>query len=171
MFPVLCITSGRGMPVLYRLSLQYPLCKRRHGTDNTDTVTLCSYITHNMLGKKRFQSTQCVVDVQRVLHNSPVLILEDKLPQFEVTEDQSVVVAMCHSRGYLIEQSGSFVLPQLLAGADERVHVAIASLEEHIGSSLPEQDLQDLVNVLVLAQSKVGRQRLLVSANVKNLQT
>jgi len=161
------------MPVLYRLSLQYPLCKRRHGTDNTDTVTLCSYITYNMLGKKRFQSTQWVVDNTkiRVLQNSPVLILEDKLPQFEVAEDQSVVVAMCHSRGYLIEQSGSFVLPQLLAGADERVHVAIASLEEHIGSSLPEQDLQDLVNVLVLAQSKVGRQRLLVSANVKNLQT
>lgn len=90
--------------------------------------------------------------------NSPVLILEDKLPQFEVTEDQSVVVAMCHSRGYLIEESGCFVLPQLLAGTDKRVHVPIASLKEHIGPGLPEQDLQDLVNVLVLAQGKVGRQ-------------
>lgn len=102
-----------------------------------------------------------IIDAQQrlqFLQNSPVLILEDKLPQFEVTEDQSVVVAMCHSRGYLIEESGSFVLPQLLAGADERVHVAIASLKEHIGSSLPEQDLQDLVNMLVLAQGKVGRQ-------------
>lgn len=92
------------------------------------------------------------------LHNSPVLILEDKLPQFEVTEDQSVVVAMCHGRGYLIEEPGSLVLPQLLAGADERVHVSIAPLKEHVGSSLPEQDLQDLVNVLVLAQGEVGRQ-------------
>lgn len=92
------------------------------------------------------------------LQDSPVLILEDKLPQFEVTEDQSVVVAMCHSRGYLIEESGSLVLPQLLAGADKRVHVSIASLKEHISSSLPEQDLQDLINMLVLAQGKVGRQ-------------
>lgn len=104
-----------------------------------------------------------------LLPNSPVLILEDKLPQFEVTEDQSVVVAMCHSWGYLIEESGSFVLPQLLAGADERVHVSIASLKEHIGSSFPKQDLQDLVNMLVLAQGKVGRQWLLVPANVKDL--
>lgn len=65
---------------------------------------------------------------------------------------------MRHSRGYLIEEPGSFVLSQLLAGADERVHVAIASLEEHVGPRLPEQNLQDLVNVLVLAQGKVGRQ-------------
>lgn len=104
-----------------------------------------------------------------VLHNSPVLVFEDELPQFEVTEYQSVVVAMCHSRGYLIEEPGSFVLSQLLAGADKRVHVAIASLKEHVRSRLPEQDFQDLVDVLVLAQGKVGRQRLLVSADVKNL--
>lgn len=103
--------------------------------------------------------------------NSPVVILEDELPQFEVAEDQSVVVAMRHGRGYLIEESGSFVLPQLLAGADEGVHVAIAALKEHVGSGLPEQDLQDLVDVLVLAEGKVGRQRLLVSANFKDLQT
>lgn len=57
-----------------------------------------------------------------------------------------------------MEEPGSLVLPQLLAGADERVHVSIAPLKEHVGSSLPEQDLQDLVNVLVLAQGEVGRQ-------------
>lgn len=88
----------------------------------------------------------------------PVLIFEDKLPQLEVTEDQSIVVAMRHSRGYLIEKPRSFVLSQLLAGTDKRVHVPIASLEEHVGSCLPKQNLQDLVNVLVLAQGKVGRQ-------------
>lgn len=103
--------------------------------------------------------------------DSPVLILEDKLPQFEVTENQSVVVAMCHSRGYLIEEPGSFVLSQLLAGTDKRVHVAIASLEEHIGPRLPKQNLQDLVNVLVLAKGEVGRQWLLVSAHIENLQS
>lgn len=43
--------------------------------------------------------------------DSPVLTLEDKLPQLEVTEDKSVVVAVRHSRGYLIEESGCFVLP------------------------------------------------------------
>lgn len=101
---------------------------------------------------------------------SPVLVLEDKLSQFEVTEDQSVVVAVRHGRGYLMEQSGGLLLPQLLAGADERVHVAIAPLEEHVGSRLPEQDLQDVVDVPMRAQAKVGRQRLLVAANVKYLQ-
>lgn len=90
--------------------------------------------------------------------NSPVFILKHKLPQFEVPEDKSVVVAMRHSGGYLIEESGSFVFPQLLASADKRMHVSIASLEEHICSSLPEQNFQDLVNMLVLAQGKVGRQ-------------
>lgn len=90
--------------------------------------------------------------------DSPVIALKDKLPQLEVTENKSIVVAVRHSRSYLIEESGSFVLPQLLAGADERVHVSIAPLKEHVCSSIPEQDLQDLVNVLVLAQGKVGRQ-------------
>lgn len=103
--------------------------------------------------------------------DSPVFVLEDKLPQFQVTEDQSVVVAMCHSRGYLIEESGSFFLPQLLACADKRVHVAIASLEEHVRPGFPEQYLQDLVNMLMLAQGEVGCQGLLVSANVKNLES
>lgn len=40
MFPVLCITSGRGMSVLHRLSLHYPRCKLRYITDNTDTVVI-----------------------------------------------------------------------------------------------------------------------------------
>lgn len=102
--------------------------------------------------------------------DSPVLAPEDELPQLEVSEHQSVVVAMRHSRGYLIEESGSFVLPQLLAGADKRVHVPIAPLEEHVRSSVPEQDFQDLVDVLVLAQGEVGRQGLLVAADVKHLQ-
>lgn len=93
-----------------------------------------------------------------LLQYSPVFVFEDKLPKFQVTEDQSVIVAMCHSRCYLIEEPGGFVLPQLLAGADKRVHVAIASLEEHVRPSLAEQNLQDLVNVLVLAQGKIGRQ-------------
>lgn len=106
----------------------------------------------------QYVNTVCQFTVSWVLQDSPVLILKDKLPQFEVTEDQSVVVAMRHGRGYLIEESGSFILPQLLAGADERVHVPIASLKEHICSSLTEQDFQDLVNMLVLAQGKVGRQ-------------
>ncbi|TNN32979.1 hypothetical protein EYF80_056857 [Liparis tanakae] len=50
-------------------------------------------------------------------------------------------------------------------GADEGVHVAMAPLEEHVGPRLPEQDLQDLVDVLVLAQGEVGG-----SENVVSLQ-
>ena len=100
---------------------------------------------------------------------SPVLVPEDKLPQFQVPEDQSVVMAMRHGRSYLMEQSGGLFLPKLLAGADERVHVSMAPLEEDVGAGLAQQDLQDLVDVLVSAQGKVARQRLLVASNAKNL--
>lgn len=132
------------------------------------TYTICGIscnITHTPIAsytqKKKKKNRGKLQSAQKMLRfpwDSPVLILEDKLPQFEVTENQSVVVAMCHSRGYLIEEPGSFVLSQLLAGTDKRVHVAIASLEEHIGPRLPKQNLQDLVNVLVLAKGEVGRQ-------------
>lgn len=108
---------------------------------------------------------------KRFLQNLPILIFEDKLPQFEVTEDHSIVVAMCHSWGYLIEEPGCFILSQLLASADKGVHVAIASFKEHVGSRLPKQNLNNLVNMVMLAQGKVGRQWVLVSANVKDLQT
>lgn len=121
----------------------------------------CCHITSNTNGlSRKKKESPCHSNLLGLccLQNSPVVILEDKLLQFEVTKDQSIVVAMCHSRGYLIEESGSFVLPQLLAGADKRVHVTVASLKEDISLCLPEQDLQDLVNMLVLPQSKVGCQ-------------
>lgn len=147
------------MSVLYSLSLHNPWCKLRHDIDITHRVVI-SHTTLTYETENKCQSAQQQSRFNRLWfhQNSPVLILEDKFPQFEVTEDQSVVVAMCHSRGYLIEESGSFVLPQLLAGSDKRVHVAIAPLEEHICSRLPKQYLQNLVNMLVLAQGKVGCQ-------------
>lgn len=67
-----------------------------------------------------------------------------------------------------MEESGSLVLAQLLARADERVHVSVAPLKEDIGSALPQKDLQDLVDVLVPSQGEVSGQRLLVSANVED---
>jgi len=130
---------------------------------NTGTVTRRGYTTRMKRERKKKQINGLCAD-------SPVLVLEDELPQLEVAEDQPAVVAMRHGRGDLVEEPGGFVLPQLLAGADEGVQVAVAPLEEHVGPRLPEQDLQDLVDVLVLAQGEVGRQRLLVSADVENLQ-
>lgn len=108
-------------------------------------------------GKKKEKKKEAT-EVKGFPGNLPVLILEDELPQFEVAEDQPVVMAMRDSRGYLKEEPGGLVLPQLLAGADERVHVAVAPVEEHVGPRLSEQDLQDLVDVLMLAQGEVGRQ-------------
>lgn len=86
----------------------------------------------------------------------PFLILKDELPQLEVSENQAVVVAMCHGGHYLIEESGSLFLPQLLARADERVHVAMAPLEEHVRPRVPKEDLHYLVDVLMSTQDKVG---------------
>lgn len=142
--------------MLYCLSLHCPHCKLRYDTDNTGVLSY--HIKYVRVKERNKMPQSCAQQRLCFLQNSPVLIFEDKLLQFEVTKDQSIVMTMCHSRGYLIEESGSFVLPQLLAGADKRVHVTIASLKEHVGSCLPEQDLQDLVNMLVLPQGKIGRQ-------------
>lgn len=100
----------------------------------------------------------------------PLLILKDELPQLEVSQDQAVVVALCHGRCYLPEKSGSLVLAQLLAGAYERVHVPMAPLEEHVRPRLAQKDLHYLVNVLMGAQHEVCRQGLLISTDIKNLE-
>lgn len=51
--------------------------------------------------------------------NLPFLILKDELSQFEVSENQAIVVAVCHGTHYLIEESGSLFLTQLLTSADK----------------------------------------------------
>ncbi|KAG7258590.1 hypothetical protein CRUP_007433 [Coryphaenoides rupestris] len=53
--------------------------------------------------------------------------------------------------------------------AHERVHVAVAPREERVGARLAQQHLQHLVDVRVAAQREVGRQGLLVPADLKHL--
>lgn len=74
-----------------------------------------------------------------------------------------------HSRRDLVEQSSCLLLPQLLAGADKGMHVPIASLEEHIGFGLPQDNFGDLVDVAVGRQAKTRGQGLLVAADIKHL--
>lgn len=78
-------------------------------------------------------------------------------------------MAVGHSRGDLVEQSGCLLLPQLLARANEGVHVPIAPLEEHVRFGLPQDNLGDLVDVAVGRQAKAGGQGLLVAADIKHL--
>lgn len=101
--------------------------------------------------------------------NSPFLVLKDELPQLEVPQHQPPVVAVGHCRGDLVEQSGCLLLPQLLAGADEGMHVPIASLKEHIGFGLPQDNFGDLVDVAVGRQAEARGQGLLVAADIKHL--
>lgn len=86
----------------------------------------------------------------------PFLILKDKLPQLEVSENQAIIMAVCHGRHYLIEESGSLLLSQLLASADEGVHVPMAPLEEDVRPGVPQENFHYLVDVLVGTQHKVG---------------
>lgn len=69
-----------------------------------------------------------------------------------------------------MEKSGSLVLAQLLAGADERVHVPMAPLEEHVRPRLAQKNLHYLVDVLMGAQHEVRGQGLLIPSDVENLQ-
>lgn len=91
-----------------------------------------------------------------IFFSLPFLIIKDELPQLEVSENQAVVVAVCHGGHYLIEESGSLFLPQLLASADKRVHVSMAPLEEHVSPRVSKEDLYYLVDVLMSTQYKVG---------------
>lgn len=86
----------------------------------------------------------------------PFLVLKDELPQLEVSENQAIVMAVCHGGHYLIEESGSLFLSQLLASADKRVHVSMAPLEEHVRPRVSKQNLHYLVDVLMSTQYKVG---------------
>lgn len=78
-------------------------------------------------------------------------------------------MAVGHRRGDLVEESGRLLLPQLLAGADKGMHVPIASLEEHIGLGLPQDNFGDLVDVAMGGQAKAWGQGLLVAADIKHL--
>lgn len=69
-----------------------------------------------------------------------------------------------------MEKSGSLFLSQLFASTDERVHVAMAALEEHVRSRIPQKNLHYLVNMLMGAQHKVSSQGLLVSTDIKHLE-
>lgn len=101
--------------------------------------------------------------------DSPLFVLKDELPQLEVTQHQPPVMAVSHRRGDLVEQSGCLLLPQLLAGSDKGVHVPIASLEEHVGFGLPQDDFGDLVDVAVSGQAEARGQGLLIAADVEHL--
>lgn len=101
--------------------------------------------------------------------DSPFFVLKDEFPQLEVPEHQPPVVAVGHGRGNLVEEPGRLLLPQLLAGTDEGMHVPIAPLKEHIGFGLPQDNFGDLVDVAVGRQAKAGGQGLLVAADIKHL--
>ena len=49
------------------------------------------------------------------------------------------------------------------------MHVPIASLKEHIGFGLPQDNFGDLVDVAVSRQAKARGQGLLVAADIKHL--
>lgn len=102
--------------------------------------------------------------------DSPLFVLEDEFPQLEVAQHQPPVMAVSHRRGDLVEQSGRLLLPQLLAGSDKGVHVPIASLEEHVGFGLPQDDFGDLVDVAVSGQAEARGQRLLIAADIEYLE-
>lgn len=49
------------------------------------------------------------------------------------------------------------------------MHVSIASLKEHIGFGLSQEDFRDLVDVAMGRQAEAGGQGLLVAADLKHL--
>ncbi len=112
----------------------------------------------------------CLNPTTLLVASLPVLVLKDELPQLEVSEDQAIVVAVRHSWCYLMEKSGSLFLLQLLASANERVHVTMASFEEYVRPRIPQKNLHYLVNILMDAQHKVSSQGLLVSTDIKHLE-
>lgn len=103
------------------------------------------------------------------MHVSPFFISEDKLSQFEVTQHDASLVAVCHSQSHLTEESAGVLLIQSATALHQGVHVPKVFVQEHIGLTLTEDDVPDAGHILVGWQDPVGSDLFLVHPHIKDL--
>lgn len=88
--------------------------------------------------------------------NSPLQVLEDKLPELEVPQHNTGLVTGSHSGGDLFEEGSGFRFPEVPPRPDVRVQVPVTSGENHIRARPANDDLFDGVNVWVGIEAKVA---------------
>ncbi|KAJ8394577.1 hypothetical protein AAFF_G00043800 [Aldrovandia affinis] len=94
---------------------------------------------------------------------------EDKLPEFEVSQDDAGLVAVGDGGRHLMEEAGRQLLPQFLAALHQHVHVAVVLLQEDVGLLVPQDDVFDVGDVPVCWKDTVSPDLLLVLHHVEHL--
>lgn len=95
---------------------------------------------------------------------SPVSVSEDESAEFQVSQHNSVAMAVLHSVQHLSKQEPRLLLAQALPAADVSVHVAMVTRQEDIHAVLAHHDVQQATDVVVVTEPSVSSQPLLVTA-------
>ena len=101
----------------------------------------------------------------------PLNIFEDKFAQFEVPQDDAIVVTMADGRHDLTEQGPGFIFTKALLLPHIGVEITKALVEEDVGPGLSQDDLLAGGDVLMLIHLPVRRQRVPVLLQRKHLHT
>lgn len=83
---------------------------------------------------------------------SPLTVGKNEATQLEITQDQTVLVAVHQGGGHLTEERGSFRLRDATAAAHQAVQVPVSPGEEGIEELRAQQELLRPSHILVRGQ-------------------
>lgn len=106
-------------------------------------TTLQSYILTHFRHCRRILKCLCVLLV------SPFFISKDELAQFEVTQHDARLVAVCHGKGHLTKEPAGVLLIQPPTALHQSVHVPKVLVQEHVGLAFAKDDVPDASHVFV----------------------
>lgn len=101
---------------------------------------------------------------------SPVFVGEDEPAEFQVSQDDSMAMAVRHGIQHLSKQMPRLLLAKTLPASHIRVHVAVVTGQEDIHTVLANHHVQQAADVVMVTDPGVGSQPLLVTTQRKHLQ-
>lgn len=103
------------------------------------------------------------------MRDSPVPVGEDEPAELQVSEDDATLVTVRHSVQHLSEQTLRLLLVQTLPAAHVRVHVAVVSGQEDVHVVLTDHHIRQAADVVMVTDTVVGSQPLLVTTQGERL--
>ncbi|KAL0595263.1 hypothetical protein AAY473_035453 [Plecturocebus cupreus] len=83
---------------------------------------------------------------------------KDKAMQLKITQDQTMLVTVCHGGGHLAEERSSLRLRDAVAVSHQAVHVSVGPSEKGIKELGTSQDLSGPSHMVVWGQPRIGLQ-------------